>query len=172
MALVSFRSGWRRKDAVLESDARAFISRLGSLPQQQNIDMRVEELCAAAYDGNEMIALSTAVIQEVDVVKCRLAMSRCAVDSRHAQRGIKSQTLVYARKILEVWSLENPEEQLMGLGLLTPSKGFSEREEWRAMMRPAMLGLAGFTDKDEALRIAWFEHATIPNAKLIAGPED
>lgn len=166
---ITFRPAWMRRDATIESDARAFWARLNLLPPTSGVETRLGELCAAAYDGHEMVAVSTAVIQEVEFVRCRIAMFRCAVDPDARRMRVATQITVYSRKLLELWSMENPDTQLMGMGTVVQSPDLLDRDNRRMMMRSTHLGLVGYTPTNEPIRIAWFEHATIADAPPVFG---
>ena len=66
--------------------------------------------------------------------------------------------------------MEHPEERLMGMGTVVQSPDLNDRENRRAMLRSAQLGLVGFTDNNVPIRIAWFEHATLPHTRPLFGP--
>jgi len=156
---------------VIESDAKAFWQRLNLLPPAVGIETRLPEICAAAYEDHQMIAVATAVIREVDFVRSRLAMFRCSVDPGARRLRVATQLTVYSRKLLELWSLEHPEEQVLGMGTVVQSPDLNDRDSRRMMMRSTHLGLVGFTDAGEPIRIAWFDHATLPDAAPVFGRE-
>jgi len=166
---ISFRPAWRRGDAAIASDARAFWQRLNILPPTTGVETRLDEICAVAYEGHQLVAVATAVIREVEFVRCRLAMFRCSVDPDARRLRLATQITIYSRKLLELWSLENPDEQLMGMGTVVQSQDLLDREARRSMLRSTKLGLVGFTETNEPIRIAWFEHATLRDAPPVFG---
>ncbi len=158
---VEFRPAWRLKDSAIGRDALAFWAREGLLAAKTSLDVRLSELCMAGYDGDELIALSTAVIRFVDLVGCKLAMFRCAVAREKRRMLLASVIAGYSREHLEQWSLAHPEEEVMGMGSVTQAKALDNLSR-RAMFRASRLGFVGWTPNGEQMRIAWFEHGAIP----------
>jgi hypothetical protein len=158
---IVLRPAWQRRDATIESDARALWGRLNSLPANVGVDTRVSELCAAAYEGHELIGISTAAIREVEFVRCRLAMARILVDPANRRMRAGARLLMYTRLLLESWSLENPDEQLMGMATVVQNAELNEIENRPMVLRSTRLTLVGYTQSNEPMRIAWFEHATM-----------
>jgi hypothetical protein len=167
---IVLRPAWQRRDATIESDARALWGRLKNLPENVGLDTRASELCAAAYDGHELLAVSTVVIREVEFVRCRVAMARVSVDPNSRRMRIATQLLVYTRMLLELWAFENPDEQVKGMGTVSQNPELNALEDRRMMLRSTRLGLVGYTQNNEPMRIAWFDTATIQNAPPVFGP--
>lgn len=158
---VDFRSAWRLRDPVIERDALAFWEREGLLASKTNVDARLSELCIAGYDGDELITTSTAVVRHVELVGCKLAMFRCAVAKDKRRMLLASVIAAHTREHLEQWSLAHPEEEVMGMGSVTQAKALDNLSR-RAMFRSSRLGFVGWTPAGEQMRIAWFEHGSVP----------
>ena len=75
---VELRLAWRRKDPAIERDAELFWRKERLLPNDADVSTRLGELCMAGYDGDELIALSTARIRYIDFLGVKLAMVRMA----------------------------------------------------------------------------------------------
>jgi hypothetical protein len=83
---------------------------------------------------------------------------------------IATQLLVYTRMLLELWAFENPDEQVKGMGTVSQNPELNALEDRRMMLRSTRLGLVGYTQNNEPMRIAWFDTATIQNAPPVFGP--
>ena len=59
---IDFRPAWRRTDPAIERDAELVWRREGLLSVSADVSERLSELCLAGYDGDTLIALTTARI--------------------------------------------------------------------------------------------------------------
>ncbi len=159
---VELKPAWRLGDPKIGQDVVAFWKKHNLMPQGASGEGRLSELVAVGYDGEELVAIATAFIVHVDFVNCKLAMFRCAVSPEKRRSRISTVITTYARELLEKWSLEHPEEAVMGMGSVTQARELESRR--RAFLRSAHLGFVGWTKEGHPIRIAWFEHAQISDA--------
>jgi len=160
---VELRPMWRTKDEAVERDVLAFWQANNLVPAGASGAERLSELLAVGYDGPHLCAVSTAYLTHVDFVNCRLAMFRCAVSPDKRRSRISSVLTAYSRELLEKWSAEHPEEEVLGMGSVTQAREFEGRPA-RMFLRSTHLGFVGWTSQGHPMRIAWFEHAKVPEA--------
>lgn len=158
---IEFRAGWRRNDAEMETDAKAFWqNRKRVLPRNIDPDKRAHELCAIAYRDGEAVGVSTAVIQYIEQFRSNMAVYRCAVATEFGHQPLSWRITNYSRVVLERWSLENPAEKVMGLMAIMQSKTLVTR--YPDVFGVVDMTFTGFAPSGFPVRVAWFTHATIP----------
>jgi hypothetical protein len=161
-----FRPAWGRDDARIISDAKDFWRELKLLGPQE-IERRAGELCMAAYCAGRIVAVSTASLDYVDQLQSRCAMFRCAVARDHRRHHLAYEITGRTRALLEQWSLEHPQDGIAGMAAIIQSAElrvhFTRQPVWSEY--GANLHFAGYTDRNEQLRIAWFEHAQVPERR-------
>jgi hypothetical protein len=154
------RPAWRREDRQAEADAIAFWTRLGLLPSHATSEDRARELVAVAYRDGRVAGVVTAEVGILPQVRARLAMVRGAVDPELRRSQIGFALLLAARRILEAWSAEHPDEGLAGIGGIVES-----RDLMAAQSQPywpvSRFGLIGFTPDGRQIRVSWFDHARV-----------
>lgn len=157
---VEWRVAWRKDDPALEADAIALWRRLDVLPPDVDPTDRAKELCVLAYVGGAVAAVSTAVIRELPFLRNRFAMFRCAVAPEFRRHSLGRIISREAREAVEAWSLENPEEAVMGLATVVQSTDIQAQSR-AAVWRSSGLTLVGYSENNEQIRVAWFGHARI-----------
>ena len=161
MLEVQWVNAWLKDDWKVEADAKAFWEKLGLISAEER-ERRVKELCAAAYLGDTMVAVSTVTVSQVPQVRARLGMYRCAVDPEYRRQDLAERISGYTRQVLEAWSVENPREKVLGYGAIIQAP-----ELMRKGLEPIWhdwgtdLVLAGYTQRGEQIRVGWFRHARL-----------
>ena len=151
------RIAWRRGDPRLEADAIEMWSRLGVLAEGVNPEDRARQLVSAAYCGDRIAAVATAVVEPVKFLRARFLVLRSMTVPEfrrsHAQvaLGIPSITA------LTEWAKANPEEKVAGM------IAFVEPGAWgEAARMPAgpFFGwqLVAYTGDGKQVRVIWFDH--------------
>lgn len=158
---VDFRAAWRLANPQIMKDAIAFWERNNMLSPNTKIDDRLAQVVGAAYDEGQMISIATADIREVDFLRARLAMFRVSVDRDVRHKRVSTALSLYAFDVLERWSLENPEDQLMGIGAVIQSRALVEHDN-HAVWPDTKLTFVGYTNEGYQFRVRWFTHGTIP----------
>jgi len=159
------REAWLRKDRTIERDAADFWRANHLLPDGVFPDERFGELCMAAYDGASLIALTTARIRFIGFLGVKLVMLRVAVAPDKRQNRLATIIQAESRELLERWSAENPEQEVMGMGTVTQTHLFDERGPARGLLRSSHLAFIGWTANGEHMRVAWFDHGRIPRTR-------
>lgn len=162
MSDVVFKSGWRKNDAEMEEDAKTFwgTNRAGRLPPRVDVNERARELCAIAYRDSTPIGVSTAKIMYIEQFRSLMAYYRCSVASEFGREPLSWRITDFSRETLERWSLEHPEEKVMGLMAVMQSKTLVTR--YPQVFGVVNMTFTGFTPAGYPIRVAWFKHATIP----------
>ncbi|MEY4879243.1 MAG: hypothetical protein RJB62_712 [Pseudomonadota bacterium] len=157
-----FVPAWRKNDPKLEADAIAFWEAQNLLPQGLDPQKRARELCGLVYRGDEVIAVSTAVVQELTHLRCRLALYRCAAARSMRREPFSLQVTEESFAHLQKWSLENPNEKVMGMGAIIESRLLARHMP--SVFWPVGLIFMGYMPNGQQLRVAWFKHATVNEA--------
>ena len=158
---VELKPAWRMKNPSFERDALAFWQENHLILPGEEINERLSQIVAVGYDQGKLVAVATAFIAHVDFVNCKLAMFRCAVAPEQRRSRLSTVITAYARELLEKWSAEHPDEDVRGMGSVTQAREFEGREA-RLFLRSTHLGFVGWTAQGHPFRIAWFEHAKVP----------
>ncbi len=159
MSDTVFKPAWRKNNPALEADAIAFWRKSKFLPKGVAAEERAKELCGLVYRDGEVIAVSTITIQKIPRFRCRIAMYRCAASPSFRRSPYSLQVTNESRALMEQWSLEHPEEGVMGLAAAIESK-LLERH-MPSVFWPAALIFMGYMPNGQQLRVAWFKHATV-----------
>jgi hypothetical protein len=154
------RPAWRLGDPAIERDAIAFWERTGILPAGVRAEERARELAAVAYRGERLVGVTTAVPGRIEALRGRFAMLRGSVDPAHRRSRLGFDLLMFSRELLERWSLQHPEEKLLGLGAVIESPDLAERAR-QPFWPQTRLGLIGYTPEGRQIRVAWFAHARL-----------
>lgn len=159
-----FKPAWRMGDPALEADAIDFWTKNNLLRPNVPPEARAKELCGLVYRDGEVIAVSTAIVQEMPKFRCRMALYRCAAARSFRRNPFSLQVTVGSRNLLESWSRENPDEGVMGMAAIVESPVLARHMP--SVFWPADLVFMGYMENGRQLRVSWFKHATVtPSAK-------
>ena len=159
LVALNFRVGWKRADPTIEADVKAFWARLNLLPPGIDPDARAREIVVAGYAGSTVVAVSTAVVQDAAFLRSRMAMFRAAVGPAFARPEVFTLIGAQTRAALEAWSRDNPEEGVMGM--LTVLGAEANQVKMAPHRSETGLSLAGYTENDQKIMVAWFDHALV-----------
>ena len=154
------RPAWRRADADIERDAIAFWKRLGILPARVRPEDRARELAAAAYRNGNLVGVATATLGRIESLRGRFAMLRAAVDPEHRRTRLAVDLAILSRELIERWSIEHPDERVLGLGAIIEGPNLSERAR-QPYWPETRFGIVGYTPEGRQIRVAWFTHAML-----------
>lgn len=157
---VELRLGWRRNDPAIAADAKAFWKDLSILPAGVDADGRVDEIVYAAYAGERLVAVSTAIIEEIPFLHCKMAMYRCAVAPDFRGRNMSVMISAHSLKALEAWSLANPDEDVMGMMAVMENETYKKKSHPHRAPE-TRLSLAFFNAQGQKIVIGWFDHARL-----------
>jgi len=162
MAEISFRLAWEKNDPVLQRDAREFWLGLGGAVTPQEIEERVTQLCALAYAGGKVVALSTISLYDYPRLRSRFAYYRTSVAEGFRRQRMAVRLCAYSRDRLQEWARENPEVGLQGLFIVLQAKEFKRDQHVPVARRDDVeFVLVGYTPGGYQLRIVWFDGASV-----------
>jgi len=160
-----FRPAWRKADPQIENDAREFwrAMRLIAPPE---IERRIPELVAAAYENGRLVAVSTAEFSMLPQLRARFAMYRCLVSPEYRRHHLSYRISGYSREVLEQWSLQNPHEKVVGMAAIIQAREYKFKQ--REPLWPEYglnLNLVGYNNVGSQIRVAWFKHGLVEEAQ-------
>jgi hypothetical protein len=159
MSDIEFKFAWRKNDRALEEGAMEFWTRLRLLPRNVTPEQRSKELCAVALQDGRVIALTTATVEAMKQFRCRMAVYRIATQPAVRRRDVTAELAEFTRLQMEEWSLEHPEEGVMGLAAIIQARQFVTQRP--SVFWPGQMTFMGYTETGHQVRVAWFKHATV-----------
>jgi hypothetical protein len=151
---------WRRNDAEMIKAAIDFWTKSHALPPGVTPEQRAQQLCALTYVRDEVVGVSTIELGCLPTLPCRLGFFRCLVSPAHPHRRIARRLTIYSRKLLELWSKDNPKEKILGMAAVLENPNFDLLATW-PIWRAANLLLIGYNAKGQQIRLSWFDHARL-----------
>src|SRR5207342_201413 len=103
---------------------------------------RAKEICVAAYEGKDLVAVSTATIEPMPIVRRKMVFFRLFVVPEHRHREIVIPLGMEVHKSAERYALEHPELNLGGTAAVVVVKGIMNTPISRAH-----LTVAGYSQK-------------------------
>ena len=151
------RIAWQRDDARIKADAIALWARLGALPSDTTPERRAAQLVAAAYRGEELAAVATAVVEKIEWLRARMLILRGMTAPEFRRSHAQVALALSARVALEDWAAGHPEERIAGV------IGYVEPGLWGELYRMPVapfwpLTLVAYTHDGLQVRVAWFDH--------------
>lgn len=151
------RAAWRRDDPQIEADAIAMWTQLGILPSDVKPEDRAKQIVAAAYCGDRLAALATAVVEQIDWLGARMLVLRGMTAPEFRRSHAQVALSLPVKEILETWAAAHPGERIGGV------IGYVERGLWGDLSRmpvtpPWPLTLIAYTHDGQQVRAAWFDH--------------
>ena len=151
---------WKSSDATIQRDVLKFWREENLIPEIADAARRLKNICVVAYDDTRIVAALEARVRHLEIVRATIAMLALAVKADHRTQTLVNDIILLGRDLLEQWSAENPQEKVMGIGRIVPSRAADERMR-NPIWEPSKLTLIGFTPKGAQVRVAWFKHATV-----------
>jgi hypothetical protein len=151
MSSVVFRNVWQKSDARAEQDASkawSVAGVLGGLDPQE----RAKELCVVVYDGDELVALTTAYTAYLPMVREVMAFYRVFVVPTYRQRRVAIQLAYATHEAMSEFAQARPQLRIGGTAIIVSVRGFIDK--------PARdeLTLIGYSKNDEPILVRWFDH--------------
>lgn len=161
MADIEFRTVWGKSEPNLVRDAREFWLKLDALEPNQ-LDERAKQLCAMAYSGGQVAAVSTVHLFDFPRLRSRFFYYRTTVDPGFRRQRLASRLCVYSRDRLAEWSREHPEDKVKGLFIVIEAEEFRSRQHVPiAKQLDLNLVLVGYTPSGYQMRVVWFSDASV-----------
>jgi hypothetical protein len=159
---VVARPAWGVNDPVIERDAELFWRKERLLGPADDVGARLKELCMAGYDGDTLVAVTTARIRYIGFLGVKLAMLRVAIATEQRRSRVGTFIQAESRELLEQWSAANPAEEVMGMGTILQVADSGRNPATPAYYPSSHQSFIGWTANGEQMRVAWFEHGRIP----------
>lgn len=128
MAEISFKAAWEKSDPQLKREARAFWQGLGTAITSEEIEERLPQLCALAYDGNKVIAVSTAYRFPFPRLRSHFAYYRTAVADGYRRQRVAARLCSFSHATIQEWQKAHPEEKMQGLFIILQAPEFKIRQ--------------------------------------------
>lgn len=159
---VVFETAWQRDDPKLREEAKAFWEAHGLLPPELRAWRADKELVALARVDGAVVGISTARLEYQAPLQGRFAMFRCAVAPGPNRQEIAYRLAGHSRQVLESWSREHPNEQVLGMAAIIEPAQYPDRRPEPVWPEYGLnLNLVGYSDRGEQIRVAWFNHARV-----------
>ena len=154
------RIAWQRNDAAIEADAIEMWAGLGILPDEVRPEDRAKQLVAAAYSGERLAAVCTAVIEPIDFLRARFLVMRSMTHPDFRRTHAQIALALPVKAMLEEWAKANPAEEVAGV------IGFVEPGAWGAFAQLPVAPiwawtLVAYTHDGHQVRAVWFDHYRI-----------
>jgi GNAT superfamily N-acetyltransferase len=156
-----FKTAWRQNDPQTMEEAKAFWAQTGLVAEGYRA-RRAEELGVLAYDGDRLVCVATAELALLPGLRARFAVAQLVVDPEFRRQSVSRRTFGRLLTVIEAWSAEHPEEKLVGMAAVIEAKEYAEKQ--REPVWPDWglnLGLVGYTQKNQQIRVSWFRHARV-----------
>ena len=155
---INFVPAWKKNDPRLEQDAIDLWTKLDALTPDTNPKTHSKMLSVVAYDGEAVVALSTLDVRYFEQLRQKFAFIDILVEPSNRMQKISVDMMRQTRAVIEAYALERPEERLAGMAAVFKKKGIGRM--------PIGTGgrtvLVGYTEEGYQLRVAWFDHFTVP----------
>ncbi len=157
---IDLRLGWKRGDPAIAADVKAFWDRHNLLPPGADPDKRAKEVVLAGYAGSRLVAVSTAAIEEIVFLRCKMAVYRCAIAPDVRGQMMSMLITAHSLKALEAWSLAHPDEGVMGMLAVLENETYQKKTHPHRAPE-TRLSLVAFSPKGQKIVVAWFDHARL-----------
>lgn len=151
------RIAWLRNDLRIEADAIEMWTRLAILSPDVKPELRAKQIVAAAYSGDRLAAVATAVPERVEYLRARMLVLRGMTAPEFRRSHAQVALTLPVKEALEAWAAAHPEERIAGV------IGFVQPGLWGDLFRmpvspPWPLTLIAYTHDGQQVRAAWFDH--------------
>jgi len=159
---ITFCTAWRKSDVSLARGAKTFWNEIGVVMTPDEMEQRASELCALAYSGGKVVAVSTAAPFDYLRLRSRFAYYRTTIAPEFRRQRLAARLCVYSRDRLAEWAHEHPEAKIMGLFIVLQAQEFRSRQFVPAYTQLGLrLTLVGYTPGGHQMRVEWFPDASV-----------
>lgn len=156
MTEFTYVTGWQKNDPGIEQDVFAAWKANNILPAGIDPKKRVKEVCVVAYHGDDIAGISTVEIGYYQPLRQVLAQFRAFTLPAYGRQEIARHLALHCRDTLCQWSLDHPEEKLAGMMAIYQASGMGHTP-----VGFSGLTLIGYTERNQQIRVVWFDHARI-----------
>lgn len=150
------RVAWRRDDPRLEADAIEMWTRLGILAEGVRPEERARQLVSAAYCGDRIAAVATAVVEHVNFLRARFLVLRSMTVPEFRRSGAQVALGIPSITALKAWAKANPGERVAGMIAFVEPGAWGEAAR---MPTGPFFGwqLVAYTGDGKQVRVIWFD---------------
>jgi hypothetical protein len=150
----TFKNVWQKNDERAERDVIAAWKAAGIEPKNVDPMTRAKELLIAAYDGDELAAVTSCAITHMKMLRANFAVFRLFIVPGQRRQGIAGPMTHETFEAMREYSQANPQLRIGGLAAYVTTP-----EHLRAPYTPSeRLMLIGYSDKGTPIIAKWFEH--------------
>lgn len=160
MTSIRFVDAWRKNDPKFEADALAFWKREDVIPDETDAAERVKQLALLAYDGDELVAITTIQVRAFPRLRQKFAFLRGIVASNYREQHLAIMMGKPVHDLIEKHALAHPHENIAGLAAIVSSPLIGARPN--PYPNGAGFVLIGYTPYGEQVRVSWFDHFRVP----------
>ena len=151
------RVAWRRDDPAIAADAIEMWTRLGVLAEGVKPEERARQLVSAAYRGDRIAAVATAVVEQINFLRARFLVLRSMTVPEFRRTHAQIALAVPSIAALTEWAKANPQEKVAGM------IAFVEPGAWGEAARMPVgpffgWQLVAYTHDGKQVRVIWFDH--------------
>jgi hypothetical protein len=150
----TFKNIWQKNDANAERDIIAAWKAAGIEPKNTDPMTRAKELLIAAYDGEDLAAVTTCTIAHMKMLRAKFAVFRLFIVPGQRRHGLASLMTHETFEAMREYALANPQERIGGLAAYVTTP-----EHLRKPVTPSeRLMLIGYSEKGTPIIAKWFDH--------------
>jgi hypothetical protein len=151
---IVFKNVWLKNDAQAERDIIAAWKAAGIEPKKTDPLARAKELLIAAYEGDELAAVTTCTITHMAMLRANFAVFRLFIVPGQRRQGVASPMTHESFEAMREYSLANPQLRIGGLAAYVTTP-----EHFRKPYTPLeRLMLIAYSEKGTPIIAKWFEH--------------
>ncbi len=132
-------------------------TRLGILAPDVKPEERAGQLVSAAYCGDRLAAVATAVVEPFKFLRARFLVMRGMTDPEFRRSHAQLALAMPSRTTLEEWAKANPEEKVAGMIRFVEPGAWGEAGRMPAGPLPGWQ-LVAYTRDCKQVRVIWFDH--------------
>ncbi|MBI3675092.1 MAG: hypothetical protein HY243_00550 [Proteobacteria bacterium] len=148
-----FKNVWMQNDLKVQQDAIAAWSAAGAVSGAFDPQKRVKELCVVGYEGDELVAISTAHLRYLPAVRETMALFRVFVAAGHRQKGLVIPLTYATHDAMSAYAVAHPKLRIGGTAGIVSVHGTMDKPVTNADMV-----LVGYTPNNDPLLVRWFDH--------------
>lgn len=157
MAKIRYVTGWRKNDEAMVRDAIELWQAHDILPRNVTPEKRAKEICCLAYDGKRLAGISTIDIKPYEPLRNkRFGFLRVFTQPDYEGQEIAVGLAKECRRVLEEWSIANPDEKLAGMAAIYQSPKLGKYP-----VGQSGLTLVGYTPEGHQVVVIWFNHLPV-----------
>lgn len=160
-AEITYKIAWQKKDEKIMKDAGTVWQETGAVKDPAQAIQRAQFLCVVAYDGNELVAISTVIVGMQTQVCAKACFFRCMVRPDYRRRHIATELAKRSLVVTEEWSKENPSKKVSAFVMRIETRILSVK-----CYQPVWdnkINFIGYSEDGLPLYLRWFKHASFGN---------